>query len=272
MSWDIVYRDATQYGLSWDGTGSARRALVWTSPPAIYDMTYIFRVYPRVKTAPSNGFPNNYWTTFFWGNNGRFDWDAGNTANTYYGGHPYPAGGGGPPNGTQGWEVSVNSSDVGVNNWSPFVEVTWNRWYTQAFRAWRESSTLTHHEFYYDWPDTGKLISVDVTGSGWAATNPPSPCITVGQAPDYLGNSWGGYAGWEEFNGVIRGIQIYSTLLSLTDITSEVNSPQSSSAGNSNIWYLNMNPRPSDVTDKKSGGAAHHPSWDGAGRPTEWTG
>lgn len=261
---------AAQYALEWDGTGSVRRALYWLNPFPIYDATYIFRVYPRVKTAPT-GFPNNYWTTFFWGNDGTFTWDTGSTPNTYYGAHPYPGLGAGAPNGTQAWEISTNSSDIlpdAPNN----VEVTWNRWYTQAFRAWRESSTVTHHEFYYDWPDTSKIITYTITSAGWAATNPPTPCITVGQAPDNgSGVSWGGYEGWEEFNGRIRGLQFYSSLLSLTDITDEINLPQSSSAGNSSIWYLNLNPRPSDTTDKKVGGTPHNPSWHGS-TASEWTG
>jgi hypothetical protein len=34
-------------------------------------------------------------------------------------------------------------------------------------------------------------------------------------------------------------------------------------------WYLNMNPKPTDVQDKSGNG--HHPSWDGTGRPTLWS-
>ena len=74
---------------------------------------------------------------------------------------------------------------------------------------------------------------------------PPHPAIVMGQAPDACGPppgncgaSWGGYPGWEEFNGIIRGIQIYSNNLSLSDIQAEINAPQSTVAGQNSIWYL----------------------------------
>src|SRR5437016_11612362 len=104
----------------------------------------------------------------------------------------------------------------------------------------------------------------------WATTNPPIPAIVIGQAPNLNGQSWGGYPGWEEFNGIIRGIQIYSGLLSLSDIQSEINSPTSTAAGQNLAWYINTNPRPGDVTDKKGIGTPHNPSWDGT-TALEWT-
>jgi hypothetical protein len=234
--------------------------LYWRNPFPIYDATYIFRVYPRKKTVPS--YPNGYYTTFFWGNNGTFWWDGGNS-NTYYGAHPYPTP---PPNGPGQWEISVDGGDYVTGS-----EVAWDRWYTQAFRAWRVSATETRHEFYYDLPDTSKVIVTTVNRATWAQTNPPSPAIMMGQAPNVNGASWGGYAGWEEFNGVIRGIQMYSGLLSVPDILSEVAAPMSTPTGQSLIWYLNLNPRPSDVSDKKGTGTPHNPSWDGT-PALEWAG
>lgn len=247
------------YGLEWPGDGSVRRMLYWSNPFPIYDATYIFRVYPRKKTVPPD--QTGYYTTFFWGNNGTFIWQGGN-ANTYYGAHPYPMP---PPSGPGQWEISVDSRDIVTGS-----EVTWNRWYTQAFRAWRESATVTHHEFYYDLPDTSKVLTWDVNSTTWAAQNPPSPAIVIGQAPNVDGLSWGGYPGWEEFNGIIRGIQIYSARLSLNDILAEINNPQSTAAGQASIWYLNLDPRPTDVTDKKVGGTPHNPFWDGT-TALEWT-
>jgi len=236
--------------------------LYWHNPFPIYDATYVFRVFPRKKTVPP--FPNGYYTTFFWGNDGVFTWDEGGTsAGTYYGAHPYPIP---APNGPGQWEISVYSGDVVTGS-----EVGWNRWYVQAFRAWRESPSVTHHEFYWDLPDTSKVITRTVTDAGWASANPPTPAIVIGQAPDDgRGNSWGGYAGWEEFNGVIRGIQMYSGLLSLSDILAEIATPLSTNAGRGAIWYLNLNPRPGDVTDKKGIGAPHNPSWSGT-TALEWS-
>jgi hypothetical protein len=148
--------------------------------------------------------------------------------------------------------------------------VQWNRWYTQAFRAWRENSCTTHHEFYWDLPDTSKVLKASSNDCNWARTNPPKPAIVMGQAPNVGGYSWGGYAGWEEFNGIIRGIQIYHGLLSVNDILSEINAPQTTAAGQQFMWYLNLNPRPSDVADKKAGGTPHNPRWDGT-TALEWS-
>src|SRR5262245_53976599 len=260
------------FGLEWPGNGAVRRMLYWSSPPPIYPMTYIFRVFPRKKIVPQNS-PTGYYTTFFWGNNGNFVWSGG-SANTYYGMHPYPSLGGGPPNGVGSWEISVDSRDITTG-----TEVQWDRWFTQAIRVRRVSSTVTEHEFYYDWSTASppgsctaanKCISYSTNSSSWAATNPPFPSIVVGQAPDLCGpppcstgQSWGGYPGWEEFNGIIRGMQFYTSFLSLADIAAEINSPKSSAAGLASIWYLNLDPRPSDVTDKKGVGTPHNPAWGG---------
>ncbi len=245
------------YGLEWPGDGAVRRMLYWHNPFPIYDATYIFKVYPRKKTSGLY----RYYTMFFWGNDGTFIWDGGN-ANTYYGAHPYPVP---APGGPGQWEIAVNGGDYLTG-----TEVQWDRWYTQAFRAWRESPSITHHEFYWDWPDTSKVISRTYVDSAWANSNPPTPAIVIGQTPDLRGESWGGYPGWEEFNGIIRGIQIYSGLLSLADIQSEIAGPQSTTAGQNLMWYLNVDPRPNDVTDKKGIGVAHNPSWSGT-TALEWT-
>jgi hypothetical protein len=254
----------TSYGLEWDGTGPSVRRLQWINPPPIYGstdgMTYLLRVYPRKKTVPPH--PNGYFTTFFWGNNGTFWWNGGN-AGTYYGAHPYPTP---PPNGPGQWEISVDGGDYVTGS-----EVQWDRWYTQAFRAWRVSATETRHEFYYDWPDTSKVITTTINSATWAQTNPPSPAIVMGQAPNVGSASWGGYAGYEELNGILRGIQIYDGLLSLADITQEIASPKSSVKGAASIWYLNTDPRPTDVADKKGTGTAHNPTWAG-GPANEWVG
>ncbi len=265
-------------GLEWPGTGSVRRMLYWANPQSsglpIYPATYIFRVYPREKQYPgscygSGSCNNEYWTTFFWGNNGRFDWDGG-VARTYYGAHPYPVP---PTTGTQEWEISANGNDMVTG-----VEVTWDRWHVQAFRAHRLGNGQPVHEFYYDLPTPvttplGGLPSLDyqVFDAAYGTQQPPSPALVMGQAPDFNGVSWGGYPGWEEFSGIIRGIQIYSGYLSDADIAAEIASPMSTAAGQASIWYLNLDPRPSDVTDKKGTGTAHNPSWDGT-TANEWTG
>lgn len=248
---------SVSYGLEWPGDGAVRRMLYWHNPFPIYNATYIFKVYPRKKTSGTY----KYYTTFFWGNDGTFIWDGG-SGNTYYGAHPYPIP---APGGPGQWEISVYSNDYVTGE-----EVDWDRWYTQVFRAWRQSSSTTHHEFYWDWPNTSRVITRTIVDPEWANQNPPTPAIVMGQAPNLNGASWGGYPGWEEFNGVIRGIQFYSGLLSLTDIQAEIAAPKSSQNGQNFIWYLNLDPRPSDVTDKKGIGTPHNPSWSGT-TALEWS-
>ena len=112
----------------------------------------------------------------------------------------------------------------------------------------------------------------------WADVNPPTPAIVVGQAPDNgAGQSWGGYPGWEEFKGVIRGMQFYSYRLTdaqkgfVGSLQTDAEVLAACAANSMTIpWYLNMNPTPSDVTDKSGNG--HHGAWHGTARPTLWQG
>lgn len=266
-------------GLDWDGSGSAQRSVLFTSPPPIYDMTYLWKCFPRnqVNTRADG---NRYFTAFFWGNNGDFHWNTGGPApsfdtGTYYGCHPYPTPN---PDGDGKWEISVYGEDKVTrdNGTSPFV--TFDQWYSQAFRASRSSATATNHKFYIALPSTAtsNTITRNITGDGnWAADDPPSPCIIWGQAPNFGGESWGGYDGWEEWNGIIRGIQIYNTQLSeahcvaLGDLETNADVLSYCSTNSiTSLWYLNMNPTPDDISDKS--GNANHPSWGGAGRPDLW--
>src|SRR5258708_34019667 len=140
----------------------------------------------------------------------------------------------------------------------------------KAFRARRESPSITNQEFDWDWRNTSRVITQTIVDPNWASKNPPTPAIVMGQAPDLNGASWGGYPGWEEFNGIIRGIQIYSGLLSLAEIQSEIAAPRSTPNGQNFVWYINTDPLPSHVTDKKGIGVPHNPSWSGT-TALEWT-
>ena len=101
----------------------------------------------------------------------------------------------------------------------------------------------------------------------------------VGQTGRNDGNpnlSWGGEPRWEETNGILRGFQFYTAALSPAQIlTREACDTdacvlQVCASDAPCPWYLNMNPTPSDVTDKSGNG--HHPTWDGSDRPQPWTG
>jgi len=221
------------------------------NPLAIYPATYIWRVYPRRQTG--------YYTTFFWGNDdgsgnlNAFLWDNGNS-NTFYGAHPYPAW---PDDTSHRWEIAT---DHGADFTSPEL-VQYDRWYTQALVAWVDAEGRKHTVFYWDLSDTSKTVT-HMTASNYGNVNPPQPALTWGDAPWNPSN--------EVMDGVIRGIQIYSTALSLSEIQSEVATPQSTSAGAGKMWYMNLNPTPADISDKS--GAGHHPSWVTSGRPLLWSG
>jgi hypothetical protein len=211
-------------------------------------VTYIWRAYPREQ--PS------YYTTFFWGNDDgqgnlyTFFWDHTN-ANTFYGAHPYPVPH--PIGDVHYWEIAT---DVGGDYLST-EEVVFDRWYTQALVVWADGSDRKHSIFYWDLPDTGIFVE-HTTAPGYGDTDPPAPALTFGDAPWNPGN--------EVYNGILRGFRVYATKLSESDILAEAAAPLSTPAGAANIWYLNMNPTPTDISDKS--GAGHHPAWVGSERPS----
>jgi hypothetical protein len=216
-----------------------------------FPATYIWRVNPRQQSG--------YYTTFFWGPDGPF------TATGFYGAHPYPAG---EPKGSSrahNWEVSIEGTDVVNAVGGVSTAVDYGRWHTQALVV-RQVSVGGFGEletnFYYDLPDTSKRISY-TTHTHYAGTFPPAnPALVFGDAP------WA--RGGERLSGILRGLQLYSTALSLADILAESNTPLSTSAGAANIWYLNQNPTPGDISDKS--GRGHHPEWVSATPASPWTG
>jgi hypothetical protein len=85
--------------------------------------------------------------------------------------------------------------------------------------------------------------------------------LTWGDAP------WA--PGQEVWNGVLRGIQIYSNQLTIAEIMAEINAPLSTTNGQQNIWYLNVNPTPNDISDKS--GRGNNPTWVDSLRPSLYT-
>ena len=210
----------------------------------IQPATYIWKVLPRQQTG--------YYTTFFWGfGDGSFT-----GSKEYYGAHPYPNGGSSGT--THKWEISAIGNDFTTDATGNNTTVQYGRWHSQALVV-APSGTTSVLTFYWDLPDTTKRISVAVLRGGLSA--PSSPALTFGAAP------WAPHR--ERLSGVLRGIQLYSGSLSIADILSEADSPLSTTAGSAAIWYLNMNPTPSDISDKS--GRGHHPTWSSTGRPSLWT-
>ena len=267
---------STTTGLDFPGSKGVTVRFRFLNPLPIYPATYIWRAYPRAQPPDWPTSSQYFYTTFFWSNdvggsglglsdgsidNPLFLWDSG-SPNTYYGAHPFPQGtpdGSTPPNygapfteKTEKWEIASDGYD-----WTG-GQVVFGKWYTQAFVAWADADGFKHTAFYWDLSDPTKVIT-HVSVRSYGNTNPPVPALTFGDAP------W--HQGWEVYNGVLRGIRVYSTNLSLADIQSEANSPLSTAAGKTNIWYLNMNPTPNDISDKSGTGHPHDPSWVGSARP-----
>lgn len=273
-------------GLDWDGTAPGRRMLYWHSPPAAYGtgnagMTYLFKVFQRAQVANRlDG--TQYYTNFFWGNDGAF-------SGYFYGAHPYPVNADGSLDGSGAgkFEISTHFVDYlfrdsygGTQDQAGIAaqpNVTNNQWYPQAFKATRSGSVFTH-KYFLNLPSVAAAdtMTFGFDDSTWLNSAPATPAIVIGQAPDNgAGLSWGGYSGWEEQNAIIRGIQIYDGGLSEAHIValSALDSDAAVLAyctANSLAapWYLNMNPTPTDVTDKSGNG--HHGSWAGAERPALW--
>jgi hypothetical protein len=209
----------------------------------MYPATYIWRVNLRRQAG--------YYTTFFWGPDGNF------TGAGYYGAHPYPDGEPKPSGTNHKWELSIDGNDFVNDANGNSTQLGYDTWKTQAMRVF-DDGTRKVHEYYWDLPDLSKVIRVYTSRS----YGPPSnPALTFGTAP------WA--PGSEHLSGILRGLQLYSAALTPQDIVNEVNSPLGTSQGSSSIWYLNLNPTPSDIADKS--GKGHNPTWVTSLRPGLWT-
>jgi hypothetical protein len=217
------------------------------NPLAIYPATYIWRAYPRQQAG--------YYTAFFWGNDdgqGNLDtflWNNG-APDTHYGAHPYPTTG--SSTGTvHEWEIALIGDFV-----NGLVEK--ERWYTQVLTAFSDANGNKNHTFYWNWPNTDAAsIVAQSMPTTYGNVNPPVPALTWGDAP------WA--PGQEVWNGVLRGFQFYDVVLSPAQIAAEIAKPSSVRRP----WYLNLNPTPTDISDKSGNG--HHPQWVGTERPSLWT-
>lgn len=211
----------------------------------MYPATYLWRVKLRRQSG--------YYTTFFWGPDGPF------TGASYYGAHPYPDGEPKPGSRDHKWEMSIDGRDVVEDANGHSTQLGYDVWRTQALRVFDDGSRKVH-EFYWDLPDTTKVIKVQLDRN-YGQSAPLNPALTFGDAPWSLGN--------ERLSGILRGIQLYSAALPPRDIVAESSVPGSTTTGASGLWYLNLDPQPDDIADKS--GRGHHPAWSGSGRATAWS-
>lgn len=219
--------------------------------------TIIWRVLVREQTdAPGNATQTRgYMSLIFWGsddgNGGFSNWRPDSFVNgaNAWGFHPYPDG----PNtslNAHRWEIADGGDTLGDR-------VIYDQWHTQVIRITGSIGNPKVLEYFYDYDrDPGKKIT-----RNWDSDRgnglPENPVLTCGGAPWEPDN--------EIFSGIVRGYQIYSTSLSDADIIAELAAPNSTAAGQSSIWYLNLDPTPGDISDKS--GNNHDPAWFGPLRP-----
>lgn len=220
-----------------------------TAPPAIYPMTYLWRSYPRANS----NFSRSFWSYLFYV---RYEttWTQGeNPPHSYYGFHPWPDYDDGDEH---KWEISAHGFDTVLTiDARPGVPVDYGRWHQHAATVEVVGGDEIY-TFYFDWPDT--TANVIRLQRAQALPMVSDPSIIIGDAP------WN--RGFEAPNAILRGFQFYDSVLSEAQIAAEIATPGSIVTP----WYLNLNPTPSDVTDKSGNG--HHPLWIDANRPALWTG
>jgi len=269
-------------GLDWDGTAPSRRSLQWTtSLPPPYPFTAMFKVYPRSIPVANDRF-SAHW---FRGNSGIFQFGTGYCSG-YYGWTEYPV-----PNRSSESKTEVsagqgsgsctdrvtrdNSGDPSNDKAADAPYTTYGQWYSRAITA-RFTGSVYEHKGYYSIA-AGVGPSLTVTSQRFSAwVRPPSDSIFMGQTGDNgSGKSWGGEARWEESNAILRGLQFYDALLTPTQLQNRSSCETDACvlaqcAGDPPCpWFLNMNPTPTDVSDKS--GRGHHATWAGPGRPRLWS-
>lgn len=211
----------------------------------MYPATYIWAVKLRRHAG--------YYTTFFWGPDGEF------TGNGYYGCHPYPDGEPKDAGREHKWELSISGHDYVDDANGHSTQLGYDAWRTQAMRVWDDGAAKVH-EFYWDLPDTAKVIRVKLDRSYGPNGRPAA--LTFGDAPWNLRS--------ERLSGILRGIRTYASSLTTGEIIAEADSAASTAAGRAAIWYLNMDPTPADISDKS--GKGHDPAWVTSARAALWTG
>jgi len=228
-----------------DADNDVRFYLNGANLPQAYPATYIWKLNNRQQPG--------YYTTFFWGPNGSF------TGGGYYGFHLYPQTDPREDSTSHKQEISVDGEDIVVDDNANNTNAVYDAWTDKAAIITESGGVLTC-KFYWDLSDTSKVITYS-TGSDYAASFPPaSPALTFGGAPWSLGN--------ECLSGILRGIQVYESALSLPNIQAAkaLDYDADVIALGLSPFYLNMNPTPSDITDKSGNG--HNPTWANSNRPT----
>ncbi len=263
----VVTHALTISGLHWNksnATDSSDVRLRWTSTalPPRYPITILYKYRPAAQ--------NDYYSVFWY----TAATEAFTGASYYQGGTPYPLGGSGS---THRWEIAHDGTDTYSSQ-----DVIKNVWYPQAFTAELDGGLNLDYNYYWA-VDSGTTATWLVTASSSVGNLSSCVCTpTTTYGGDYIMEL--GASPWrqdtpdptendETLYGVIRDIQVYDTILSAADIATEMATESNAAVtavGARHLWYSNVNPIPTDVADKKTGGTAHDPAWANAYRPIQW--
>ena len=144
----------------------------------------------------------------------------------------------------------------------------------RSARTVRVSGSNLIHRVYPDIINNpSDYIEVIITTASLAAAG-STPAFYFG-ASDWRSGAVGAGTNDETPGYMMRFLRLFDTALDASgtsDLVAEasvVNNSTVTSAGASSIWYSNISPTPTDITDKSPAG--HDPSWANANRPTLWT-
>ncbi len=215
-------------------------------------VTYIWKYKPRQQAG--------YYVTLWWASNDGVFYPS----KVYYGAHPYPVGSG---NTTLNhyWELAgmESGADFVITNSGSPKTVVKDVWYTQALQIIDNGNDTRTATFYINLPSTAPEDIITHTSNSSFSEIPASPALIFGDSPWYAGYQH------ERLSGILRGIKIFNKGLSQIDILSEAaNDNLVTSEGIANVWYMNINPTPDDISDKS--GKNHHPAWVQSQRATLW--
>lgn len=153
------------------------------------------------------------------------------------------------------------------------LQVVYDKWYVQIRRCRQivggPNNGLYEHSYIPDYlGNPGFEINVIISTIDAA---PVSPAFYIG------GSFWqsgvpGATQNNENTQGIWRGLQLYSAWLDSADYAVEalndsIDAAQTSN-GATNLFYINQNPYPDDITDKKPSGTLHTPRWGTSFRPS----
>lgn len=131
------------------------------------------------------------------------------------------------------------------------------------------SGTTLRHKVYPDLANNPSVvIQQDITLASLESATSPRFCF--GTSPWTASGDQNSETPGS--GSVMRNFQLYSAALSLAQIQARMDLTSDAAvvaANPGSLWYCNINPTPSDITDKS--GAGHTPSWANANRPTLWT-